>query len=437
MYSLKSLLFSLLSLLFITSSVCGQTICIENVNVIPMDRDTILMNHMVVIRDQKILMIQPADSGSSTAYDQIIDGTNKYLMPGLVEMHYHLRNNIENEFKLLIANGITTARNMAEFHGQDHITIRTKQRKGELFGPDYYTAGPYLKASELQHKTDVIKTVTEHKRKGYDYLKLADNLDEEVYLFLLEETSKNNITLVGHGQHHLPLEYSLRMKSIEHVEEFMYILSDEEKENTQTLNQIAKQVKASGTFVAPTLGVFEMISRYADDDKFDQLKSSPELKYLPNEYLEHWTSDNFNYRTNQWFRSEESLKRLAKEEQWLRTMTKILFDNGVSLIAGSDPYGLSLAGFSLHHELELINSTGISPFETLRAATVNAARYLDNLTMKGTVTKGKYADLMLLSKNPLDNISNTQSIEGVMLKGEWMDRIELNQMLKEVEMDCQ
>lgn len=406
---------------------------IENVNVIPINIDTIYHKQRVIIEGDKILKIEPNAQAPDYHPKTVIDGTAKYLIPGLVEMHYHLQNDPENELKLLIANGITTVRNMAEYQGQDHITIREKVKNQEILGPRYFTTGPYLRADQLKTMDDVLKVSRHHKERGYDFLKIADNLPKDIYLKLLEETHKLNIDVVGHAQHNLPLEYSLRMKSIEHMEEFMYILNDEQKQNAGYLNKVADELRASGAYVAPTLGIFEMIIRYADDRKFNMLKEGSELKYLPKAYAAYWSSDSINYRKNDWFIKEESLIRLAKELQWQKEFTKILFDHNIPLLAGSDTYGLFVPGFSLHHELELISSTGISPYETLKTATVNPARYLNTIAVDGTISEGKLANLVLLNQNPLEDIRNIKNIQGVMLKGHWLNRDALDNMLEEVD----
>ncbi|WP_106791763.1 amidohydrolase family protein [Aquimarina sp. Aq78] len=428
-------IFSLLCCFYfvIAGKAQTETISFENVNVIPMHKEIVLLNQRVIIADGKIAIIEPASQKASKKINITINAKGKYLIPGLAEMHYHLENNAKNEFKLLIANGVTTARNMAEYEGQDQTAIRKKANRDEILAPYYVTTGPYLKANHLQTIDDVIRIVKKHHEKGYDFLKIADNFPKEIYLKLLEETYKYNIPVIGHGQRKLPLEYSLRMKSIAHIEEFMNIFNTAQKADPAYLREAAVQIKTSGVYVSPTLGVFEMISRYADDKRFEILKKSNELKYLPKSYAAYCTSDSIHYRTNTWFTAPESLIRLNKELQWQKEFTKILNDEEVFLLAGSDTYGLFLPGFSLHRELELICSAGLSPYETLKTATVNPARYLNRIAVSGTITEGKLADLVLLNKNPFEDIRNTRAIEGVMIKGKWLMKNELNMMLKEVE----
>lgn len=425
----------LLSILLLCSTMIAQTkiISFENVNVIPMNIDTLITNQRVVIENGKILKIESVSKTISNPIDITIDASGKYLIPGLVETHYHLQNNIENEFKLLIANGITSARNMAEYNGQDHIKIRELAQSNAFLSPHYYTTGPYLKRHNFKHIDSVDVIVQYHKKRGYNYLKIADNLPKDIYLKLLESAKKENIEIVGHAQRELPLEFSLRIKSIAHVEEFMNIFSKEERYSIDYLQKAAREIKTSGIYVSPTLGIFEMISRYANKEKSAKLNVSKNNKYLPKHYSDYWKSDKINYRKNTWFTDKESLIRLEEELQWQKKFTFLLHKQGVPLMAGSDTYGLFLPGFSLHHELELIQSSGLSNYETLKTATVVPARYLNAISQSGTVSEGKLADLILLEKNPLDDIKNTKTIIGVVIKGEWYNREKLDNLLLEVE----
>ena len=431
--TLKNLL---MILFFISISICqAQTkvISFENVNVIPMHTETIITNQRVIITNGKILKIEPASQKATDSIDIKIPAKGKYLIPGLVEAHYHLQNNIENEFKLLIANGITSARNMAEYDGQDHIKIREQAKNNSILSPHYYTTGPYLKSNDLSSIDAVKNVITQHKAKDYDYLKIADNLPKNIYLKLLELAHEAKIEIVGHGQRRLPLEYSLRMKSIAHIEEFMNIFSKAEKSSVDFLTQAAKEIKTSGVYVSPTLGIFEMIGRYADTNKSAILGKDENLKYLPKHYADYWMSDKINYRTNSWFIAEEALMRLEKELQWQKEFTLLLHKQDVPLMAGSDTYGLFLPGFSLHHELELINSAGLSTYETLKTATVNPARYFNTISQSGTIDEGKLADMVLLDKNPLEDIRHTKTILGVVIKGKWHNREALDKLLFDVE----
>ncbi|MGN7515286.1 MAG: M61 family metallopeptidase [Allomuricauda sp.] len=428
-----------------------KTTLIENVNVIPMHEEIVLEHQDVLIENGKIVGIRVTDTiNPRTSVDLLIDGTDKYLIPGLSEMHYHWRNNdrdIETEFKLLLVNGVTTARNMGEYDGQDHIAIREKIKMGQLLGPNYYTTGPYLQADKLQTIEDAIKEVHQHKDSGYDFIKIGDGREiaKEVYLNLLEEAQRFNIPVIGHAQHNLPLEFSLRMKSIEHVEEFIYIFNTSEdftylNHDLDFLNAAARQVKDSGVYVAPTLVIFEMITQYLDEEKFTELKANDLAKYLPEKDAMYWLSDENHYRAdfaNGKDRIDLGMDPLEFFEsyyEWMKVFTKILSNHDVPMLSGSDTFGMVIPGFSLHNEFEFLQEVGLTPYGILKSSTIVPARYLDVLASEGTISEGKNANLVLLNKNPLEDIGNTKSIEGVMLKGTWFSRDKLDTMLLEVEM---
>ena len=117
----------------------------------------------------------------------------------------------------------------------------------------------------------------------------------------------------------------------------------------------------------------------------------------------------------------------------MKKFTKVLSDHKVPFLTGSDTFGMAIVGFSLHEEMQLLTDVGLTPYEALRASTVTPARYLNSMAFEGTISEGKNANMVLLNKNPLEDISNTKTIEGVVLKGKWYNRTQLNKMLLEVE----
>ena len=116
-----------------------------------------------------------------------------------------------------------------------------------------------------------------------------------------------------------------------------------------------------------------------------------------------------------------------------RQLIKALQDAGAGLLLGSDaPQILNVPGFSIHRELGLLIDSGLTPAQALSAGTVNAAEFLEQQDVFGSVTEGLAADLVLLEANPLDDISNAQAIIGVMLRGQWFSRTELDEALESI-----
>lgn len=435
------LIFFLLYGITKASSFPNDTISIENVNIIPMTEEIVLTNQRVLISNGKIIRIEPSDKPLLNNVALIIDGSNKYLIPGLSEMHYHYRNNnIESDLKLLIANGITTVRNMAEFNGQNQMNIKQKISSGELLGPNYFTAGPYLTSKDFNSIEDVEKLVNKHKERGYDFLKLADNLPLPIYLKLINECHKQNIKIVGHAQRNFPLEFSLRMTSIEHIEEFLYMTESNSKKklyeyDEKELNQLAIKLRNSGIYIGTTLTVFDFINKCLDDKTFTAYQEDELLKYLASDQRDVWLSEKNDYRKlkDKEFDGIKAPVLFKNYFSWMKNFAKILFENNVLMLTGSDTYGMVIVGFSLSKEFSFLQDAGIKPYQILLATTVNPARYLGTYGVQGTVSVGKNADLVLLNKNPLEDIQNINSIEGVILKGKWITKKNISSMLEEVE----
>lgn len=415
-----------------------DTLSIENVNVIPMYENTLLHNQRVIIANGKIFRVESMSNTSEYATAKVIDGSGKYLIPGLHEMHYHWRNKeggIERDFKLLLANGVTTVRNMAEYDWQDHIAIRDSIDNNKLMGPNYYTSGPYLQSGDLKSIADVERIIEQHHAEGYDFIKIADNLPKDIYLEVLEKAADYNIPVMGHAQREMDLEYSLRMKSIEHVEEFVYLFGDEQRKDSLFLKNAVQQIKNGGITIAPTLVVFDMIIKCLDDNTFAKLKEKQITKYMLSGDYGYWASDENPYRQNlkgKVINGMDALPLLEGYFEWMKNFTKMLAKEDVPMMTGSDTFGFVVPGFSLHEEFQFLQEAGLSPYEILKASTLTPARYLGMMAMEGTISEGKNANLLLLKKNPLEDIKNTKTIEGVILKGKWLDRDQLDVLLKKL-----
>lgn len=403
-----------------------------------MHKDTVMYKHQLEVKNGKIVSVKPMSSKNLVIADSIIDGQGAYVIPGLAEMHYHWRNQerpIEDEFKMLIANGVTTVRNMAEYDWQDQVQIKHDLQNGDLLSPTYYTTGPYLQHNDLSSIEKVIGVVQHHKESGFDFIKIADELPKDIFLKLIEEAERVEIPVIGHAQRHLPLEYSLKMKSIEHVEEFVYLFSEEQRNDSEFLQESVRKIKESGLFVSPTLVIFEMITKYINQEEFSALKQHPDAQYmLPNDRT-YWISDENPYRKNLMNRTVEGApapEKLLEWLEWMKLFTALLNENKVPLLTGSDTFGHVVPGFSIHRELELLVESGLTPYEALETATINPAIYLERKDIAGTIETGKNASFVLLNSNPLVDIRATKDISSVVINGEVSDLKALVSLLDEV-----
>jgi len=417
----------------------AQSIVLEGVNLIPMTSETVLYNQRVRVEQGKITAIGPMDEKPAQPAELHIDAKGKYLIPAFSDTHFHQhRNDIADTellFKLLIANGVTSVRSMAQWNQQDTVAIRQLAVKPEVIAPYYYAFGPQVNADNVKNVAEALAMADLHHQRGYDFIKIHGNLDQQAYLALLERAALYGIPVTGHAQRHLPLHYSLRMHSLAHMEELVVLLAGQQlqipKVTPLQLSQMVEQIKQSGITVSPTLSILALIPDYTDEKRYQLLQQRYESQFIAyGEYQWFTNPENRSYQ-HQFFKTPQMKKYIADLIQTAQLLTKALSDAGVPLLVGSDNLGFHIAGFSLHEEMQQMQNAGMTAYQVLKAATSDSARYLGRQAVAGTLEVGKNAEFVLLSANPLQQISNTKRIEAVMHKGRWFDRATLDQLLAE------
>lgn len=448
----------------------------DHVTVVPMNRDIVQRDRSVVVRDGMIVAITDGASGRYRSATHI-DGSGKFLMPGLSDMHVHLRMPPQDFFDLNLAAGVTTVFNMGLGDGDgkiDHLALRASIEAGTMDGPRYLVSGPQLESWNLKSLDDVNKTLQETADRHYDAIKVHGDLSPELYTALITGARERGFRIRGHGQHMMPLAQTLRMDCIEHVEELLYISRDasfgeeakfgvEENGNNHHFMtayyhnishlqdhayraEIGKDIADSGVYWDPTIVIYAIIPTYISDESFAALANDPRLNYLP-EGMRHETLDNDKneYRVGLVPVFSSFLKSIGDPSSLkdhfdhnvttLLTLTKELHDAGVPLLTGSDAFGALVPGFAQHQEMELFVKAGLTPYETLKAATVNPAKYLGEYDHAGTIEVGKRADFILLGANPLDDIQNAADVRGVFTHGKWYSDEDLKLRLARVAKD--
>jgi hypothetical protein len=446
----------------------------DHVNVVPMNRETVLRDRSVVVRDGKIIAIVASRQSPQYASARHIDGGGKYLMPGLSDMHVHLRMPKQDFFDLNLATGVTTVFNMGLADGGgkiDHVALRADVAAGTVEGPRYLASGPQLDSDNIKSLDDVAKTLQEASDQHYDAIKIHGDLKPELYDALITGARARGLRIRGHGQHMMPLAQTLRMDCVEHIEELLYISRDDSLgreakfgnedrggirnfltayyhnishlEDRAYRADIARDVVKSGAYWDPTIIIYAMIPKYVSDESFAALARDPSLKYLPEGMRhENLDKDKNEYRTGlvpvfaPFLHSMGDNTSVAghfdHNIKTLLTLTREFHDAGVPLLTGSDAFGALTPGFALHQEMELFVKAGLTPYQTLQAATVNPAKYLGEYDHAGTIEAGKRADFILLGANPLDDIHNAADVRGVFTHGKWYSEANLKTRLEAV-----
>ncbi len=409
-------------------------------------------NQTVLIKDDRIDGVVTAEAiaqlGQST---RVIDGSKLFIIPGLFDAHVHYVDH-ENFGKLFIAHGVTFVRDMGG-PTESILSTRDKLNKGELLGPEMICTGaiidgnppvwPFSEACDTPEEARA--AVQKLKAAGVNQIKVYSKLKPDVYRAAVEEARKVGLKAVGH----IPLSISpdeaaaAGQSSVEHLSQIDRLVAelvpDAEadkslrggmwagfnawdrmpKVDPAALDARLKPFAAAGMFQCPTLVVMAGIGRLSEPDA----DKDPRLAYVPTEFRSFWGGDQY-----------KGFSRWAGQAvPHMQSMVRAMDKAGVPLMIGTDlanPY--VFAGLSVHEEMQLFAKAGVEAASVLRSATIIPAEFMGVADRYGTIEKGKVASFVLLSANPLDDISNTLKIEGVFVRGKYYDRIALDNLLKDV-----
>lgn len=424
-----------------------REIVFQNVNVIPMDRERVLTNQTVVVKNGKITALGSKAKHAGNAL--IVDGKGRYLMPGLAEMHAHVPpvddlEPMKEVATLFLVKGVTTIRGMLG-HPR-HLELREKLRTGEILGPHLYTTGPSFNGNTVKTPEQGAEKVREQKMAGYDYLKLHPGLTLENFNAVSKAAKEVGIPFVGHVSFDVGVWRSIAAgySSIDHLDGFieglipgiesmneqqtgLFGLYVADKADKSRIPELMKALKDKHVWVVPTQALAE---RWLSPIAPETLRDAPEMIYMDAKTRNSWFRTKTNLLANVTYQQTDINEYL----QLRRDLIKACQQSGVGLLLGSDgPQVFNVPGFSVHHELRYLVNAGLTPYQALRSGTVNVAEYLNQTAASGTLAVGKNADMVLLSGNPLQDITQTTQIEGVLLRDRWLDKTYLESELKRLE----
>ncbi len=406
-----------------------RVIAIENVTVLPMDGRPPMPKQTVLVRGEAIALVGDATTLSVPSNALRIDGRGRYVMPGLTDAHVHLEARPEEWLPLFLASGVTTVFNLRG--SPEHLALRERVRRGEVLGPTIYTSGPYANLPGVASLEDADRVAAEQKRAGYDFIKIHGNLAADVNRRLGAAAKANGIALIGHAPRNLPFDSVLTSGQImvAHAEELEYTYF--QSLDTLMIPAMAKRMAAAGVWLTPTLSTFHGISsQWARRGGADSALALAERAYLNGDLLKFWTTSN-PYTG----RPPDDSARINRMYVFQLSMVKQLHEAGVRLLTGTDtPLPIMYPGSSIHLELEELVLAGLTRAQALESATRNAGefvnRYVDHTAHFGTIAPGARADLVLLERNPLDDLAAARHPLGVMLRGRWVPKPEIDAMLK-------
>src|SRR6056297_1355694 len=396
---------------------------IKKVNVIPMNQDTVLVDKMVYIKEGIIEKI--ADTIELKGIE-IINARNKYLTPGLIDMHVHVWDRYE--LGLYLSNGVTAVRNL--WGMPMHLRIKEDEMEDNILSPSFFTTGPKLTGSEfigddnlnLSNPSEAKDKVVEYKDRGYDLIKTYYGLDKAIFDALIDQAKISEMDIVAHPSQKVPFSYHLnsQIKSIEHAEEIVQqpLQFDLDFNKLQAVIDSISQSKH--TSYSPTITAFNNIYQMMMDD---DILDSESLKYM-NPLIK---MDDSKRQFERWFNAKQedsqTVERIKKQHDFHMNIVKKLHEAGITIICGTDGgIGVTLPGFSIHTDLAFYKEAGLSNYEVLKTATVNASRTHSMMNQLGTIEEGKIANLLLVDENPLFKLSSLKKPTYVFVKGRKLDK---------------
>jgi hypothetical protein len=477
---------------FVLAAACAPppetaSLIIDGVTVIDPRSDQVLPNHSVAIAQGRIVGLEPSSRRGSFVAAHSIEGSGRFLIPGLIDMHVHLFQTVEiaePTLDLLLSNGITGFREMEsdcwDQEREGAICVATlRDLFGEVDRGERAAPRPWALASALVNgsgqRADLpegapgfLAPDTEEEGRqlaewladrGIDVVKVYNSVPREAYFGLLDQANELGLEVSGH----LPLGVSVLEASaaghrtIEHARDLPVacggysesyrslmarVVAGEEGIDGPSAHErvsltldgfdearcadVLGALAANGTYLVPTHGTREMDFRASDS----AYRSDERMKYMLSSIRSEWEGD-----LDRTARASPELVALYGEFYHLGVrLSAMAHAAGVALMAGTDANDTMIfPGFALHDELARFAAAGIDEMDVLKSATSTPAEYLGRSSELGTVSVGALADLVLLAQDPLERISHTKSIDAVILGGQVHDRAALDEMLRGVE----
>ncbi len=444
---------------------------INHVNVVDVASGRLRPDQSVAVAAGKIVHVGPAAQARYRGR-QTVDGTGRYLLPGLWDMHVHFRGGDslaaanKKSLTLYLAHGITTVRDCGGDLTPRIFEWRRQEAAGTLAGPRIFTSGPKIDGPtatwpgslEVTTPAQVSRALDSLQKLRVDYVKIYDSkISGEAYLETIAQAEKRGMKTTGHMPYSVTLGEAVNrgLDATEHLYYVFKACSGKEDSLTALVRNSLATSKPLGLFAllpavydtyspaaaqrifrlmashrtaaVPTLAIGRTLAELAENDHaHDTLRAYIDPK-IQRTYAKRLASA----------RQQSAASRAfsQKLEAKFRTLVPQMQAAGVTMLAGSDsgPFNsFTYPGASLHDELALLVRAGLTPAQALRAATLNGATFMGVASRSGSIAEGKDADLVLLSANPLADIANTRKIAAVVARGKMYAQADLGRLMQAI-----
>ena len=408
-----STLIILAAALLFTASATAQVIVLTHATVVDGTGAGPQKDVTIVMENGRIRDMGPSSKIPSPAGATVIDLKGKFIVPGIINAHGHVGAKTEPQLRQYALYGVTTATSM-QTDPDEVVQVREAQKRGELRGARVSTVKyRFAPDPEVATPDQARAKVDEIVAGGADYIKVwvdsgfgtRAKLTPEFCAAVLEQARKHGKLTFGHA-------YELSDAKML-VEQGLNVLAHNIRDREVDSDFIAVLKQRNVTLI-PTLIRDEFLFAYGDapawiDDPFFQ-------KFVPAERLAVLKT---KIRDEQAKNPQRALLKAGFEMNKINL--KKLSDGGVRIALGTDSGGAAdrffVQGYSEHREMELMVQSGLTPMQVIQSFSKGASEALGIQKEFGTLAKGKTADLLVLEKNPLDNITNMRTIQAIYLGG--------------------
>ncbi|MBS1772816.1 MAG: amidohydrolase family protein [Bacteroidetes bacterium] len=426
---MRSIFTCLMMMATLYVSAQKNTLVIRNVNVISMASAEQKVDNAMDVYIKNGVISKITITNSSTPKNAIvIDGTGKYLMPGMADMHVHLPRaksifNTKQFLLMTLGHGVTAMRQMRGLP-QD-LLLRDSIKKGLVLGSDLYVSTPFFKRTDTFDAKSCYDSLALYKKQGYDLVKYLYGMNESQYDSFQTMANKLGFIVAGHAAAG-KLDFAVTEgEHVEHIDPFVKLYKKDSVLFWQTIDAMA----AKHLFNCPDVFWYNTVGYHVTTK--ERMKY-PGMEYVPDSTKQQWEKEERDQALRFFVSTPVNFAKYIINDSTNVALYKYLlprmYNKGVPLLISPGDGDYVNPGFSYVEELKIFVASGLTPYQTLRCATYNAADFFKQTDKWGTVTENKAANLLLLNANPLEDINNVNKTDAIILHGKVLKKDELMKM---------